>query len=576
MLKEHDRAVLANAVNQWRGAQHSAPVSPQVHGYSSAVPAHASGYRQWQEQPGVEQPSDDVRSESLDSLHIHAWRGAASESTNSIGTSAELSLADLPTPAGHQLPKQSIWSLIDLAEAKLEQELRLASPPRLQISPLFFQAWRHTASSKAGQRQARQRAEEQWQQRRPQRSQKALRQIFIRWAAAAACAAEALRRLRCMDRAATQRRCLVGWRGSARGASQQWHLANELARLRALRIIIKAWAELAACRRRRSHAVHSAWSRRKQARMQHAFASWQAYCAEAWQDWRLAESHVEARARAQRNKATIAACVARLRNQHIAGALATWRAWSAHQVSQKRLVQRAVHRLVHHHLHAAFSSWRTVSSQHSAERAVMARAILHMLNITKQRSLTGAFNVWHHRAQWKVASRSLVVKNHTVMRAWWAWQDFCTHQQQARERASHALALMLRQTQARAFHAWQEALETKQWRLDCYVWTLQLWQKNTISKAWTAWLEAHEEARSQNQMLQQCVLRWQAQALAQNFYAWQDAAQRQKYVREKLLTCVGHLQHGMLASAFCAWIDFAQQRQMKAAKLQAAVQRWSR
>ncbi|KAK9835654.1 hypothetical protein WJX74_005058 [Apatococcus lobatus] len=979
MLKEHDRAVLANAVNQWRGAQHSAPVSPQVHGYSSAVPAHASGYRQWQEQPGVEQPSDDVRSESLDSLHIHAWRGAASESTNSIGTSAELSLADLPTPAGHQLPKQSIWSLIDLAEAKLEQELRLASPPR--------------------------------------------------WAAAAACAAEALRRLRCMDRAATQRRCLVGWRGSARGASQQWHLANELARLRALRIIIKAWAELAACRRRRSHAVHSAWSRRKQARMQHAFASWQAYCAEAWQDWRLAESHVEARARrhtlrawqislqarqmrrqrlmialsqhqhrqaaallyaasvhiqdmrlwrdmvsgtsaadvdaeckaagadasgptachaqgedidlqilaaahqntdgtqshhlhqfaaggaegvlkgwralvnrAQRNKATIAACVARLRNQHIAGALATWRAWSAHQVSQKRLVQRAVHRLVHHHLHAAFSSWRTVSSQHSAERAVMARAILHMLNITKahawrawregillqsakradieqavgfwrkhellsafrswqgwmaqrhelkqlaglvigrmclssqaralagwkdhhawhrcklqalsecigtlqsgkvrrafcswqlhtssktsqmakartcllrlthqglsrafnswrtsiaakldrldklgtclsrlrhhllhaafdtwkvwgqgrlarlekgracvirlqQRSLTGAFNVWHHRAQWKVASRSLVVKvlmrlsqrtlgsafhawlghtatcqhlhgaqqtiqnvhlacikraavghwhqttimkakmrkavkrlvlqnmwqvfhswqarelaaeqmaldraccfwsqgsllgafnqwvavvedakwtrekmqqavvvmqNHTVMRAWWAWQDFCTHQQQARERASHALALMLRQTQARAFHAWQEALETKQWRLDCYVWTLQLWQKNTISKAWTAWLEAHEEARSQNQMLQQCVLRWQAQALAQNFYAWQDAAQRQKYVREKLLTCVGHLQHGMLASAFCAWIDFAQQRQMKAAKLQAAVQRWSR
>ena len=49
----------------------------------------------------------------------------------------------------------------------------------------------------------------------------------------------------------------------------------------------------------------------------------------------------------------------------------------------------------------------------------------------------------------------VVMQNHIAIRAWWAWQDFLAHQQQARDRASHALALMLRQTQARAFNAWQ-------------------------------------------------------------------------------------------------------------------------
>lgn len=97
-LKEHDRAVLANAVNQWRGVQSSSAAGQASH--SSPMGNGPGQIRQhW---PGYEQTSEDVSSEPLDGFHASAWQSAASEITDSIGTSAELSLADLPTPTGHQ------------------------------------------------------------------------------------------------------------------------------------------------------------------------------------------------------------------------------------------------------------------------------------------------------------------------------------------------------------------------------------------------------------------------------------------------------------------------------------------
>lgn len=97
-LKEHDRAVLANAVNRWRGLQKPPDAGQRSHGFPHGN--DAGNLRQdW---PSYGQTSEDASSESLNGFQAHAWHGAASENTDSIGTSAELSLADLPTPTGHQ------------------------------------------------------------------------------------------------------------------------------------------------------------------------------------------------------------------------------------------------------------------------------------------------------------------------------------------------------------------------------------------------------------------------------------------------------------------------------------------
>lgn len=105
-LKEHDRAVLANAVNQWRGMR-DASIPTQGSRHRNSPSAHQQRHVWTSESDSRLRllAMEDSSTDDSSSLCIRAQRvatrsevGGGSENAESVGTSEELSLADLPVP----------------------------------------------------------------------------------------------------------------------------------------------------------------------------------------------------------------------------------------------------------------------------------------------------------------------------------------------------------------------------------------------------------------------------------------------------------------------------------------------
>ncbi len=127
-LKEHDRAVLANAVNHWRGMREGCLHTNAPHQHSRPCMPHQRPH--WTAETGprlnilamddssMDTPSTDGSSSvciPADRVVRRSEAGRGSERTESLGTSEELSLRDLPLPDSAQCVLDGLWCLCNLS-----------------------------------------------------------------------------------------------------------------------------------------------------------------------------------------------------------------------------------------------------------------------------------------------------------------------------------------------------------------------------------------------------------------------------------------------------------------------------